>query len=47
MNQRKMTNGYRKQMKRFDEHTNAYLYEEQSEDHHCGLDLMTKQSVVI
>ena len=27
-------------MKRLDEHTNVYLYEEQSEDHHFGLDLM-------
>ena len=33
-------------MKRLDEHTNVYLYEEPSEDHHFGLDLMTKQSVL-
>ena len=46
MNKRKMTNGYRKQMKRLDEHTNLYLYEEQSEDHYFGLDLMTKQSML-
>ena len=27
-----MTNGYRKQMKRFGEHTDIYLYGEESED---------------
>ena len=41
-----MTNGYRKQMKRLDEYTDVYLYEEQSKDHHSGLDLMTKQPVL-
>ena len=43
---RKMTYGYRKQRKRLGEHTNVYLYEEQSEDHHCGLDLMMKQPML-
>ena len=41
-----MTNGYRKQTKRLGEHTDLYLYREQSEDHHSMLDLMTKQSVL-
>ena len=42
MNKRKRTNGYRKQTKILGEHTNVYLYKEQSEDHHSGLDLITK-----
>ena len=46
MIKRKTTNGYRKQMKRLDEHTDVYLYEEQSGDHHSRLDLMTKQPVL-
>ena len=33
-------------MKRLDEYTDVYLYEERSEDHHSGLDLITKQSVL-
>ena len=33
-------------MKILGEHTNIYLYEEQLEDHHFGLDLMTKQLVL-
>ena len=41
-----MKNGYRKQMKRLGEHTDVYLYGEQSEDHHSGLDLMTKQPML-
>ena len=28
------------------EHTDVYLYGEQSEDHYSGLDLMTKQLVI-
>ena len=39
-------NSYRKQMKKLDEHTDVYLYGEQSEYHHSRLDLMTKQSVL-
>ena len=46
MNERKTTNGYRKQTKRLGEHTDVYLYGEQSEDHHSGLDLMMKSSVL-
>ena len=42
----KMTSGYRKQMKRLGEHTDAYLHGEQSKDHHYGLDLMMKQMVL-
>ena len=41
-----MKNGYRKQTKRLGEHTDVYLYEEQSEDHHSRLDLMTKQPML-
>ena len=37
------SSSYKKQTKRLGEHTNVYLYGEQSEDHHSGLDLMTKQ----
>ena len=33
-------------MKRLNEHTDVYDYEEQLEDHHSRLDLMTKQSVL-
>ena len=33
-------------MKRLGENTDIYLYEEQSEDHHSGLDLMMKQSML-
>ena len=31
---------------RLGEHTDVYLYREQSKDHHSGLDLVTKQSVL-
>ena len=41
-----MTNGHRKHTKRLGEHTDVYLYEEQSKNHHSRLDLMTKQSVL-
>ena len=37
-----LANGYRKQTKRLGEHTDVYLYGEQSEDHYFGLNLMTK-----
>ena len=33
-------------MKRLDDYTEVYLYEEQPEDHHSRLDLMTKQLVL-
>ena len=33
-------------MKRLGEHTVVYLYKEQSEDHHYGLELITKQLVL-
>ena len=46
MNKRKTKNGYMKQTKRLSEHTSVYLYGEQSEDHHSGLDLMMKQPVL-
>ena len=45
-NKRKTKNGYRKRTKRLGEYTDVYLYEEQSEDHHSGLDLMTKQPML-
>ena len=41
-----MTNDHKKRTRRLGEHTDVYLYEERSEDHHYGLDLMTKQSVL-
>ena len=46
MNNKKKTNDYKKQTKRLGEHTNVYLYGEQLEDHHSGLDMMTKQPVL-
>ena len=33
-------------MKRLGERISIYLYGEQLEDHHCGLDLITKQPVL-
>ena len=33
-------------MKRLGEHTDIYLYGGQSEDHHSGLDLMKKLSML-
>ena len=46
MYKREMKNGFRKQMKILGEHTDVYLYKEQSEDHHSRLDMMTKQLVL-
>ena len=43
---RKMINGYRKQRKSLGEYIDVYLYIEQSKDHRCGLDLMTKWSML-
>ena len=33
-------------MKRLGEHIDAYFYEEQSKNHQCGPDLMTKKPVL-
>ena len=41
-----MKNCYRKQTKILDEHTDVYLYGEQSKDHSSQLDLMTKYLVL-
>ena len=45
-NKRKTTSGYWKQTKRLGECFGVYLYGDQSEDHHSGLDLMMKQPVL-
>ena len=45
-NMNMMTNGYKNKTRILDEHTNVYLYEEQYEDHHWRLDLMSKQLVL-
>ena len=42
----KTKKGYRKQTKRLGEHIDVYLYEEQLEGHHSGLDLVTKQPML-
>ena len=41
-----MINGYWKQTKILGEYTDFYLYGEQSDDHHSGIDLMMKQLVL-
>ena len=40
-----MTNGYKNKIRKLGEHTDVYFYEEQLEDHHWRLDLMSKQLV--
>ena len=45
MNMTEKTTGYRCQMRKLDEHTDVYLYEEKYGDHHQELDLMSKQPV--
>ena len=41
-----MTNGYKNKTRKLGEHIDVYLYEEQWEDHHWRLDLMSKLSVL-
>ena len=37
-----MENGYKNKMKKLDECTDVYLYEEEYKDHHCRLDLIVE-----